>query len=142
VIYELFGLADEELRARMSRSADSSFRTTTTPEEVAAASAGMDAIMAALVASEREHPGDDLTSGLIAVRSEEDSALSERELCDTLALMLTAGHETTVNLLGNAVHALLTRPEQLAHVRAGRAADAPRRCTARTRTVSTSPGTS
>ncbi|WP_234365418.1 cytochrome P450 family protein [Streptomyces sp. RTd22] len=121
VIYELFGLTDEGLRARMSAFADSSFRTTTSPEEVAAASAEMDAIMAALVASKRERPGDDLTSGLIAVRSEEDSPLSERELCDTLALMLTAGHETTVNLLDNAVHALLTHPEQLAHVREGRA---------------------
>ncbi|MEU0840996.1 cytochrome P450 [Streptomyces sp. NPDC005962] len=121
VIYELFGLTDEGLRTRMSRFADSSFRTTTTPEEVAAASAEMDAIMSALVASKRERPGDDLTSGLIAVRSEEDAALSERELCDTLALMLTAGHETTVNLLDNAVHALLTHPEQLAHVREGRA---------------------
>ncbi|CAM5248401.1 Cytochrome P450 OS=Streptomyces violarus OX=67380 GN=FHS41_001677 PE=3 SV=1 [Streptomyces violarus] len=66
-------------------------------------------------------PGDDLTSALIAAREEESGTrLSEQELLDTLMLMISAGHETTVNLLDNAVHALLTHPDQLAHVRGGR----------------------
>ncbi|MFE7120470.1 cytochrome P450, partial [Streptomyces sp. NPDC057654] len=47
--------------------------------------------------------------------------LSEAELVDTLLLMFGAGHEPTVNLIDNAVHALLTRPRQLALVRAGHA---------------------
>ncbi|MFF5670191.1 cytochrome P450 family protein [Streptomyces hygroscopicus] len=121
VICELFGLEDEALRQRMSRFADSAFHTSAGSEEVTATFEEMFAIMDELVASKRERPGDDLTSGLIAVRDENDSALSERELCDTLALMLTAGHETTVNLLGNAIHALLTRPGQLELVTTGRA---------------------
>lgn len=42
-------------------------------------------------------PGDDQTSALIGVRDEENGALDETELVDTLILMLSAGHETTVN---------------------------------------------
>lgn len=118
VIWELFGLADEGLQERMRRV----FRASDDPEEITAIYAELYAVLGELVAQKREHPGDDLTSGLIAVRDEEsDSALSEQELVDTLCLMLSAGHETTVNLLGNAIHALLTHPEQLEHVRAGRA---------------------
>ncbi|MFD8095273.1 cytochrome P450 family protein [Streptomyces malaysiensis] len=122
VISELFGLDDENLRERMRRVVDSIFHTSATPEEVTATYTEMYSVLGELVATKREHPGDDLTSGLIAVRDEESgSALSEKELTDTLALFLSAGHETTVNLLDNAIHALLTRPEQLDHVRAGRA---------------------
>ncbi|MBI0300550.1 cytochrome P450 [Streptomyces sp. PRKS01-29] len=122
VISELFGLEDENLRERMRRVVDSIFHTSASAEEVTATYGEMYAVLGELVATKREKPGDDLTSGLIAVRDEEsDSRLSEKELTDTLALFLSAGHETTVNLLDNAIHALLTRPEQLEHVRAGRA---------------------
>lgn len=122
VIWELFGLADEGLRERMRRVVDSIFHTSADPEEVTATYAELYAVLGEMVAQKREHPGDDLTSSLIGVRDEEsDSALSEQELLDTLCLMLSAGHETTVNLLDNAIHALLTHPEQLEHVRAGRA---------------------
>ncbi|MBP8539420.1 cytochrome P450, partial [Streptomyces sp. MK37H] len=122
VISELFGLEDENLRERMRRVVDSIFHTSASAEEVTATYGEMYAVLGELVATKRETPGDDLTSGLIAVREEEsDSRLSEKELTDTLALFLSAGHETTVNLLDNAIHALLTRPEQLEHVRAGRA---------------------
>ncbi|GDY46067.1 cytochrome P450 family protein [Streptomyces antimycoticus] len=122
VISELFGLDDENLRDRMRRVVDSIFHTSASPEEVTATFNEMYAVLGELVATKRERPGDDLTSGLIAVRDEESgSKLSEKELTDTLALFLSAGHETTVNLLDNAIHALLTRPEQLEHVRAGRA---------------------
>ncbi|MBI0379377.1 cytochrome P450, partial [Streptomyces albiflaviniger] len=122
VISELFGLEDEHLRERMRRVVDSIFHTSASAEEVTATYGEMYAVLGELVATKRETPGDDLTSGLIAVRDEEsDSRLSEKELTDTLALFLSAGHETTVNLLDNAIHALLTRPEQLEHVRASRA---------------------
>ncbi|MGV9852859.1 cytochrome P450 family protein [Streptomyces sp. NPDC003442] len=122
VISELFGLEDENLRERMRRVVDSIFHTSASADEVTATYGEMYAVLGELVATKREKPGDDLTSGLIAVREEESgSRLSEKELTDTLALFLSAGHETTVNLLDNAIHALLTRPEQLEHVRAGRA---------------------
>jgi cytochrome P450 len=121
VISELFGLPEEkgvELRAVV----DGVFRTSATAEEVTDNYARLYAVMGELVALKREFPGDDLTSGLIAARDDEgDTRLSEQELLDTLVLMISAGHETTVNLIDNAIHALLTHPEQLAHVREGRA---------------------
>ncbi|MFE9647759.1 cytochrome P450 [Streptomyces sp. NPDC006365] len=121
VISELFGLPEEkgaELRAIV----DSIFHTAATPEEVTDTYTRLYAVMSELVATKREFPGDDLTSGLIAARDDEgDTRLSEQELLDTLVLMISAGHETTVNLIDNAIHALLTHPEQLALVRAGTA---------------------
>jgi hypothetical protein len=54
---------------------------------------------------------------LIAARDEDGSTLTDAELVDTCLLVISAGHETTVNLLDQAIHALITRPEQLAHVR-------------------------
>lgn len=121
VISELFGLPEEkgaELRAVV----DGIFNTAATPEEVTDIYTRLYAALGELVAAKRESPGDDLTSALIAARDDEgDTRLSEQELLDTLVLMISAGHETTVNLIDNAIHALLTHPDQLAHVRAGRA---------------------
>jgi len=54
----------------------------------------------------RREPGDDLLSALVAV-SDAGDALSEGELLVTLTLLLIAGHETTTNLIGNGVLALL-----------------------------------
>jgi cytochrome P450 len=121
VISELFGLPEEkgaELRAVV----DGVFNTAATPEEVTDIYTRLYAALGELVAAKRELPGDDLTSALIAARDDEGGTrLSEQELLDTLVLMISAGHETTVNLIDNAIHFLLSHPEQLAHVRAGRA---------------------
>ncbi|MFJ9780731.1 cytochrome P450 [Amycolatopsis sp. NPDC101161] len=54
----------------------------------------------------RREPGDDLLSALVAV-SDAGDVLSEGELLVTLTLLLIAGHETTTNLIGNGVLALL-----------------------------------
>ncbi|AFZ19572.1 cytochrome P450 family protein [Allocoleopsis franciscana] len=67
----------------------------------------------------REHrlnPQDDLTSALLQAESE-GSQLSEDELIGMVALLLSAGHETTVNLIGNGVLALLTHPAELDRLR-------------------------
>lgn len=67
----------------------------------------------------REHrlnPQNDLTSALLQAESE-GSKLSEDELIGMVALLLSAGHETTVNLIGNGVLALLTHPAELDHLR-------------------------
>lgn len=69
-----------------------------------------------LIAERRRHPGDDLLSGLVGVRDQGD-ALSEQELLATCVLLLIAGHETTVNLIGNGTLALLRKPEQLRRLR-------------------------
>lgn len=64
-----------------------------------------------LVAAKRQQPGDDLISRLI-VAEENGDRLNETELLSMIFLLLVAGHETTVNLIGNSVLALLQHPEQ------------------------------
>lgn len=62
-----------------------------------------------LIERRRSQPGDDLLSGLIAVEESGDQ-LTEDEIVATCNLLLIAGHETTVNLIGNAVLAMLRSP--------------------------------
>lgn len=65
----------------------------------------------------RARPGDDLLSGLVATEAEGDR-LTEDEMLATCALLLFAGNETTTNLIGNGVLALLSHREQWDRVRA------------------------
>ncbi|GGS75242.1 cytochrome P450 [Planobispora rosea] len=69
-----------------------------------------------LIASRQADPGDDLVSALIAVREGGDS-LSHDELVSIVALLLVAGHETTVNLIANGALALLRHPDHFAALR-------------------------
>ncbi|MFI7317296.1 cytochrome P450 [Streptomyces venezuelae] len=69
-----------------------------------------------LLADKRQHPADDLLSDLVAVRDAGDR-LSEDELMSLAFLILFAGYENTVHLIGNAALALLDHPEQLAALR-------------------------
>ena len=69
-----------------------------------------------LIAERRSSPGDDLLSGLVAAEDEGDR-LSEYELLATCVLLLIAGHETTVNLIGNGTLALLRHPAELQRLR-------------------------
>lgn len=64
-----------------------------------------------IIAERREEPREDLISSLIAAETVE-GRLNERELVATLILLLVAGHETTVNLIGNGTLALLQHREQ------------------------------
>lgn len=65
----------------------------------------------------RKNPGDDLTTQL--VQAEEDgSKLSTEELVANIVLLFGAGHETTVNLIGNGLLALFRNPDQLALLKA------------------------
>jgi cytochrome P450 len=73
--------------------------------------------MRGIVAERRKAPGEDLISGLIEAQEERD-ALSEAELVSTSLLLLIAGHETTTNLIGNGLLALLRHPDQLERLRA------------------------
>ncbi|WAS89867.1 cytochrome P450 family protein [Nannocystis punicea] len=70
-----------------------------------------------LVAMHKLSPRDNLTTALIGAR-EKDDKLSDAELTAMLFVLLLAGHETTVNLIGNGTLALLEHPEQLALLRA------------------------
>jgi cytochrome P450 len=66
-----------------------------------------------LIERRRRKPGEDLLSGLIGVEESGDQ-LTEDEIVSTCVLLLVAGHETTVNLIGNAILAMLRQPLQWA----------------------------
>jgi cytochrome P450 len=69
------------------------------------------------ISQRRASPGEDLLSHLIAAQEQGDR-LSPAELLAAVFLLLIAGHETTVNLIGNGVLELLRHPDQLARLRA------------------------
>ncbi|MFD5702760.1 cytochrome P450 family protein [Streptomyces lasiicapitis] len=122
VIGHLMGVPAPQ-RAGLRALVDAVFDTTLTGEEAHANTGRLYEALSELIATKRAEPGDDMTSLLIAARDEEGdgSRLSATELRDTLLLMISAGYETTVNVIDQAVTALLTQPGQLDHVRAGRA---------------------
>ncbi|MFF3371593.1 cytochrome P450 [Streptomyces sp. NPDC002680] len=70
-----------------------------------------------LISDKRAAPTDDLLSAMIAVRDDQDR-LTEDELMSLAFLILFAGYENTVHLIGNATVALLSNPGQLAALRA------------------------
>ena len=70
-----------------------------------------------LVAKRRKDPQDDLLSALI-VAEEKGERLTEEELIATAVLLLGAGHETTMNLIGNGMLALFRHPDQMGKLRA------------------------
>lgn len=71
---------------------------------------------ASLINERRQRPGEDLLSRLITAE-EEGQVLSQGELISTCILLLVAGHETTVNLIGGGALALMEHPGQLARLR-------------------------
>ena len=85
-------------------------------EAADAAVAKFDSYMMGLIKQKRQSPTDDLTSGLIQAQ-DESGALNEQELTQNVRLLFIAGHETTVNLICNAVVALFNHPNQLAFLR-------------------------
>jgi cytochrome P450 len=84
-----------------------------TLRQIVAADVEMSERTAEAIAWKREHPGDDLLTALINAESEGD-ALSDAELIAQVVLLYVAGHETTVNLIGNGTLALLNNPDQAA----------------------------
>ncbi len=85
--------------------------------DAAAALAGFNDYFAGLVAERRRQPQDDLLSVLVAAE-EDGQRLSDDELITNMTFLFGAGHETTQNLIGNAVLALLENPDQLDALRA------------------------
>ncbi|MDX3243362.1 cytochrome P450 [Streptomyces sp. ME18-1-4] len=120
VICELFGVAQGEATDALCTALHTVFGTTISGQEIEAARLEAFVLLSELVKAKRAEPGDDLTSLLIQARDQDDR-LTEEELLGTLFLMIAGGQDTTAALITNAVGALLRWPEQLEHVRAGRA---------------------
>ncbi|MFJ4009947.1 cytochrome P450 [Streptomyces sp. NPDC090026] len=119
MICELFGVPDR-LREDTGRLIAALMDTSDpSPERAAWVQEQIGSVLGALIAHKTENAGDDMTTELIRVRDEGGDRLSDEELLYTLLLVIGAGFETTVNLIGNAVVALLRNPGQLAAVRAG-----------------------
>lgn len=123
VIAELLGVpeADWHLLRPWSNAIVKMYEYAVTPEQRAAAeTAAREFVeyLRSLVAQRRRSPGEDLVSSLIAETDAEGGRLSEDELVTTCTLLLNAGHEATVNVVGNGVTTLLDHPDQLAALRA------------------------
>lgn len=122
VIAELIGVPVEdrdqfkEWTGALARSLD----PVVTPEIAQAANSATDSFVdyfTHLVAERRTRPREDLLSALIAVEEEGDR-LTEDELLSNIILLFAAGHETTMNLIGNGMLALFRTPDQLAKLKA------------------------
>ena len=118
LVADLIGMS-EPARVATAKVIDAMVDTTVGPEQAQAVLAGWRGAMADLIAEKRSHPGEDITSDLIAARDEDGSRLSEDELSDTIFAILGAGSETTINFFDNAITALLGHPEQLRLVLSG-----------------------
>jgi cytochrome P450 len=118
VISEMLGIPEEDrLQFRAwSNALLSSSGGETHFEQIFTAMEFFSAYLTKLIKWRHKQPGDDLVSTLVQVESEGDK-LSENELISMIFLLLIAGHETTVNLIGNGVLALLQHPEQMEKLR-------------------------
>jgi len=119
VIAELLGVPVED-RERFRVWSSNVVMPALTPEDRELARRRGDEFIAYLddlFAQRRAAPTDDLVSALVQAEDGGDT-LSENELSSMVILLIVAGHETTVSLITNAVHALLSHPDQLAELRA------------------------
>lgn len=121
VVGHLMGVPEERY-AHFRAVVDGVCDTTLSREEAMTNTGALYVVLDQLIATRRAEPGDDLTSLLLATPDEEGSepALSHEELRDTLLLVISAGYETTVNVIDQAVYALLSVDGQLGLVRSGR----------------------
>jgi cytochrome P450 len=118
VISELLGVppADRDRFKAWSTDITRGLEPQPTAEDLTAVARAIDALdayMSEVIEERRRAPRADLISDLVQAHEEGDR-LSMRELLATCRLILTAGHETTVNLIGNGFLALLRHPDQRA----------------------------
>ncbi|MGW6841721.1 cytochrome P450 [Streptomyces sp. NPDC054958] len=89
----------------------------TTSKAAADAQIELGMYLAELIEERRKNPGEDMLSQLAAVAEEPDGSMSTMEIISTAALLLIAGHETTVNLITNGMLTLLRHPDVLRRLR-------------------------
>ena len=121
VICELLGVpADDRARfRRLTSDLATVLDLDATPQELGHAAGAVltfTAYLVPLFEERRRAPRDDLISALVAAEEAGDR-LGADELLTTVVLLLVAGHETTMNLIGNGLLALLRHPDQLALLR-------------------------
>jgi cytochrome P450 len=123
VICELLGIpaADRDKNRAWTNTLAPTFDLmTATKETIAPAELAMnewDAYIRDLLAEKRKRPGDALLDAMLAAE-EDGQRLSEDEIVANATFLFLAGHETTTNLIGNGLYALLRFPDQLARLRA------------------------
>lgn len=115
VIGELLGVPPDLQRTFLSLVVP--IFTSTDAGELHTAQARLAALLRTIIAAKRSSPRDDMLSSLVHQRDYGDR-LTEQELLGTAFLLIIAGYDTTVNLIGNGVLALLQHPDQLRAVRA------------------------
>lgn len=117
VILDLLGLPEEDMEDLKDWSNKMQLfigSATTSPHKYDLAEEGaiaMAAYFREAIREREQHPGNDLITHLLALR-EVDDALTEDEVIGTSMLFLFGGHETTTNLIGNGVRALLNHPAE------------------------------
>ncbi|MFF5703709.1 cytochrome P450 [Streptomyces sp. NPDC012794] len=116
VICELLGVPELDREAFRGWSNEMVARTS--PEAEAEAYEAMPRYLSGLIDAKRAEPGEDLLSAMIHAVDEGGDRLSPSELIGMSVLLLIAGHETTVNMIGNGMRALFAHPDQLADLRA------------------------
>ncbi|MFF4445453.1 cytochrome P450 [Streptomyces sp. NPDC001502] len=87
------------------------------PKGAADAQMELGMYLAGLIEERRKDPGEDMLSQLAAASEEADGSMSTLEAISTAALLLIAGHETTVNLITNGMLTLLRHPDVLQRLR-------------------------
>jgi cytochrome P450 len=115
VICELLGVAEGE-RKQFARWSNAILSSSATAAEMQETGLLMVGYLTSLIESKREVSSEDLLSDLVHA-SDDGDQLSQGELLAMAFLLLVAGHETTVNLIGNGVLSLLRHPKQLAKLR-------------------------
>ena len=120
VIAELLGVPPEDRSSfhRWSSVLAASLDPLISPERAEAANSArrdLHEYLRGIIKQRRQAPRADLISALVAAEERGDT-LTEPELVVMCTLLLIAGHETTVNLIGNGMLALITHPEEMARV--------------------------
>ncbi len=122
VIMEMLGLPAEDTEALKDWSNKMQLfigSATTSTDKYSLAETGaieMAGYFRDVIRDREKHPGDDMISKLLSIRNEGET-LSEDEVIGTSMLFLFGGHETTTNLLGNGIRALLSHPGELERLR-------------------------